>query len=312
MAVTLTTNAKDWIAQNLGIGNCMTETAQSFTYRDSVNNIDIPDSGITATILNRLIDSLVPYVTIGGTQYTYAALKTQNNNVDLVYPDDVQWVMANDAGAAQYCAGVAPTPSEGDLKCIGDDVYRYTSGVWSYVETCTIGCSGGACLATAPSGQTETGPLEVTIVEGNPYPGGDDIPSVVLDTSKAFAYFKATPMLYVGVMDIWVTNLSSQYWAYFTWEMRMWRGSPPTPTTCPTTTPAHTNISRFLGKVSDQKVISTKLLGASESAMIGGSFEIPQDYRGAFTLCLSLWGNYSKDSLIAELGAEGYPEEIPW
>jgi hypothetical protein len=148
----------------------------------------------------------------------------------------------------------------------------------------------------------------VIIKEGSPHAPG--APSVNLDTSKAFAYFKATPITYVGVMDIFVHN-PSVYYAYFAWEMRMWAGK--AGTTCPTTTPELQTISRFLGEVSDKKVISVKMLGANENAMIGGSFEIPAYFKGTYTLCLSLWGNYDKQALLDELLSDrGYVEEIPW
>jgi hypothetical protein len=60
-------------------------------------------------------------------------------------------------------------------------------------------------------------------------------PSVTLDTAvqgeEAFAYYKAQPVTYVGVMNIFVHNLHSECFAYFAWEMRMWPGK--AGTTCP-------------------------------------------------------------------------------
>jgi hypothetical protein len=139
-------------------------------------------------------------------------------------------------------------------------------------------------------------------------------PSVTLDTAvqgeEAFAYYKAQPVTYVGVMNIFVHNLHSECFAYFAWEMRMWPGK--AGTTCPTTAPEIQEISRFLGEVSDKKVISVKRMNASTIEMIGGSFEIPSHFEGYKTICLSLWGNYSKQALLDELAAAGYAEEIPW
>lgn len=314
MAVTLTTDAKNWIAQNLGIGDCMTEVAQSFTYRDSVNNIDISDSGGTATIVNRLIDSIVPYVTIGETQYTYAALKTQNNNVELVYPDDVQWVMANDSGASQHCVGVTPTCTPGDRRCRTSTVIeqcKADGSGWEDVETAAPGftCQGGAWVEEAA--RPVTGPLQVYVGGGeacDPAVEGD--PSVTLDTSEAFAYFKAEPVTYVGVMDILVQNLSDRCFAYFAWEMSMWDGV--AGETCPITTPERKQITRYLGEVSDKKIISVTRTNASENKMIGGSFEIPATLEGIKTICLSLWGNFNKQALLDELAVAGYEEEIDW
>ena len=89
----LTINGRNWIAEHLGIGDCMTEVERVFTYRDSVSATDIDDSGGTAKILNRLIDNLVPYVTIAATQHSYDSLKSANGGNDVIYPEDVQWVM---------------------------------------------------------------------------------------------------------------------------------------------------------------------------------------------------------------------------
>lgn len=274
----LTTAAKDWIAQKLGRDNCMTEISMQFQFHDSVNDIMYQDTGGTATILNALVDSACDYVVVDGTPYYASSLRSVNGGTDPVYPADVQWVQANDAGATQYC---------------------YTAS----------GNGGGA-----PGSKTATPPLMVTIAEGVPCPAG--APTVVLDTTEAFAYFKASPTTYVGVMDVLVTNVNTggNCYGYFAWEMRLWPGDPnaPVPATCPTGAPERQEISRFLGKVSATKVISVKLLGTSEQAMIGASFEIPTHMRGTKVLCLSLWGNHDKDALLAELAAAGYQEEIPW
>ena len=318
MAVTLTTNAKNWIARNLGIGDCMTETSQAFTYRDSVNSIDIADSGGTATIVNRLIDSLVPYVTIGGTQYTYAALKTQNNNVELVYPDDVQWVMAHDAGDDQYCYKATQICVPGTKRCKTSSVIEECNSDgsgWDDVQTCGTGytCQNGVCVAVTPPPSTEhseTPPLQVTIAEGTQCQKG--APKVILDVTDARPYFKVDPLLYVGVMGINVTNVNQggECFGYFVWEMRMWKGE--AGDTCPATDPDVQTISRFLGKKSDYKTISPQLLGTDETDMIGGAFEIPPGTHGVYTLCLSLWGNHDKQALLDELAGQNYPENIRW
>jgi len=47
-------------------------------------------------------------------------------------------------------------------------------------------------------------------------------------------------------------------------------------------------------------------LDASETDIIWGSFEVPAGMEGEKTLCLSLWGNFDYEALIAELNAAGY------
>lgn len=220
------------------------------------------------------------------------------------------------------CYTTPTGPSEGDLKCLGDDVYRYNSSTakWEHVPpTCEFGCSGGVCNTEpgAPGGVTETEPFEVYVGGGISCPSG--APSVTLDTAvpgkEAFAYYKAQPVTYVGIMNIFVHNLHSECFAYFAWEMRMWPGK--AGTTCPTTKPERQEISRYLAEISDKKIISVKRMNASSIEMIGGSFEIPSHFEGYKTICLSLWGNFSKQALIDELAAPtadrpGYPEEIVW
>ena len=152
--------------------------------------------------------------------------------------------------------------------------------------------------------------MEVVIAEGVQCDPG--APTVTLDVTEARPYFKASPLLYVGVMGIDVTNINTgnDCFAYFVWEMRMWPGE--AGETCPTTDPLVQEISRFLATKSDYKTISPQLLGTGEKAMVGGSFEIPAGTHGTYTLCLSLWGNFDKQALLDELAAAGYPEKIRW
>lgn len=203
---------------------------------------------------------------------SYSGFKAINDGVDLAIGDIAEAADREVDGGTypKYCVGVAPPPPVGD--------------------------------------KPVTGPLEVYVGGGVSCPEG--APSVNLDTTGAFAYFKADPITYVGVMNILVHNLSNQCFAYFAWEMRMWDG--PAGTTCPITAPEQQEISRFLGEVSDTKVISVTRTNASENKMIGGSFEIPPTLEGLKTICLSLWGNFSKQALLDELAVAGYAEEIPW
>ena len=261
--MTLTDGGKDWIAEHLGIGNCMTEVSRAFTYRDSVNNITIPDNGGTAKILNRLIDSSVPYVEIAGVPHRYTELKSANGNQDVIYPIDVQWVMANDSGASAYCVGT-PTPAPPS--------------------------------STLPT----TGPIEVYVGEGD-CPKGS--PSVILDTTGAFAFYKDTPYKYIGVGGIKVLNQSTTCRAHFSWEVRVWDGYGYT--TCPTTNPEMVEINRFLA-TAGSRPLSTTMLEAVENDVVWGSFEILPTMEGEKTICLSLWGNFSKVELIKELNGKGY------
>ena len=160
-----------------------------------------------------------------------------------------------------------------------------------------------------PLGVGETGPMGLYVGGGIACPAGS--PSVMLETSEAFAYYGTEPKTYVGVMDVNVQSMESACFTYFTWEMKMWAGVPGI--SCPTSPPEVQEISRFLGEVSATKVISITRLMAAETKMIGGSFEIEPTLEGEKTVCLSLWGNFNKQALKDELLTDGgYQFEMPW
>ena len=150
-----------------------------------------------------------------------------------------------------------------------------------------------------------TGPLKVYVGGGESCPDGE--PSVTLDTSEAYAFFKATPHEYIGVGGIMVHNLDTVCRAYFAWEARIWDGYGYT--TCPTTAPIHKEISRFLANAGERP-LSVKRIDASAIEEIWGSFEVLPSMEGEYTLCLSLWGNFDYTALIAELNAEGYYDKV--
>jgi len=273
--MTLKTNGLDWLAQNAGSGNCFASSGISYRDGDGVLHTGGTKDVVTAFVVAKLVDKTDANI-IAGTNYN--EFKSINGGVDLAMGD------VTEAADRELDGGTYP---------------RY--------------CVSGVTPPPPPptTDKPVTRPFEVIIKEG--VQCGPGSPSVLLDTSEAFAYFKATPLLYVGVMDILVNNLNTDgrnCWAYFIWEMRMWDGT--AGTTCPTGTPEVQEICRFVGEISDKKALSIKMLGASENAMIGGSFEIPANLRGTKTICLSLWGNYDKQALIDELAAAGYQEEIPW
>lgn len=166
-----------------------------------------------------------------------------------------------------------------------------------------------ANIKLRPVGIGETGPLGLYVGGGIACPGGS--PTVLLETSEAFAYYGAEPKTYVGVMNINVQSMEPECFTYFTWEMKLWGGIPTE--SCPTSPPEIQEISRFLGKISTKKVISINRLMAAETKMIGGSFEVPVSMEGEKTVCLSLWGNFNKQALKDELLTDGgYEYEIPW
>lgn len=350
--MTLSTNAKDYIASNLGRNDCFASSGIAYTDPRG-------DSHTGSTY------DVVKTMKLGGTG-PHGEWFDDIPDYRQITDPDIAWI-----GSNSYCVEAAPAPpappiipptqicTPNALHCYGGDVYRCssdggsrskvvdcpygcTNGVcndaptgcvpgsrrcngdrveecntnreWVYTgRTCAHGCSGaGICNAAptppTPGDQPVTGPFDVWVGGGISCPAG--APTVTLDTTEAFAYFKATPAIYVGVMNIMVNHIHNDCYAYFAWEMRMWDGA--AGAACPTTTPELQEISRFLAKVSPKKVITLKRVDAGATEMVSGSFEIPSHFQGRKTICLSLWGNYSYDALVAELAAAGYEKEIDW
>ena len=161
------------------------------------------------------------------------------------------------------------------------------------------------CIATVqpPSGDAKptTEPLEVYVGGGTDCAAG--APAVTLDTRAAFAFFKSDPYNYVGVGGIEVHNKNPTCRAHFAWEMKLWDGYGFV--TCPATTPELVEINRYLAAAGGRP-LSTKMLGASETDVVWGSFEVLPTTSGEKTICLSLWGNFDKAALIKELNDAGY------
>jgi hypothetical protein len=266
--MTLTTAAKDYIANYFGSGTprCFVSSGISYTDPAGVAQVGSTQDVVATLKMNIGGNARGP----GGEVYTDIP---DWINID---DNDIIWIGNSQSGAAQYCVGAAPPPTP-----------------------------------PTPGGVTETGPFEVTIKEGKQCSPG--APTVILDTSEARPYFNASPVLYVGVMGIDVTNVNTglDCFGYFVWEVRMWPGK--AGITCPAALPALQDISRFLAKISDKKTISITMLGTNEKDGIGASVEIPQHFKGAYTICMSLWGNHDKQALLDELKSErDYDEEIPW
>ena len=216
------------------------------------------------------------------------------------------FVVANMVGktAATIIAGT----SYSGFKAINDGV---DLAIGDVAEAADREVDGGTypryCVVPTPppTDKPVTGPLEVYVGGGDSCDPGS--PEVTLDTSEAYAFFKSTPYEYIGVGGIMVHNLHTTCRAYFAWEARIWDGYGYT--TCPTTDPIHQEINRFLAEAG-KRPLSLKRLDASGTDEIWGSFEVLPTMEGEYTLCLSLWGNFDYEALIAELNVEGYFDKI--
>ena len=302
--MSLSTSAKDYIANHFGTGSPKCFVSGGISYTDPGGN---RQTGSTQDVVATL------KMNIGG------AARGPGGEVYINIPD---WSEINDAdivsigsmqsGASQYCVGAAPPPSGctvGTRRCkpgttnVCQECRSGTPNYWSDVQTCPSGqhCSGGSCVVD--SARPETGPLEVYVGGGSDCAAG--APSVTLDTSGAFAFFKSESYDYIGVGGIDVRNLDTSCRAHFAWEARVWDTPGYGYTSCPTSVPEMQEINRFLVDVGSRP-LSTTMLNAGETDVVWGSFEITPGMEGEKTLCLSLWGNFSKSALIDELNATGY------
>ena len=262
--MSLTTAAKDYIANHFGVGSPKCFVSSGISYTDPKG---LSETGSTQDVVATLkFDPFGSGLQRGPNGEKYANIPDYQSITDT----DVISIGNMQSGASKYCVSASPPPSD----------------------------------------KPTTGPFEVTIAEGTQCPPGS--PAVILDVTGARAYFKTSPILYVGVMGIDVTNVNqgNDCFGYFVWEMRMWKGA--AGTTCPTTAPEIQRISRFLATKSDWKTMTPQLLGTNQKDMVAGSFEIPAGTSGKYTLCLSLWGNHDKQALLDELAIAGYPEKVAW
>ena len=304
--MTLRINGLDWLAQNAGSGDCFASSGVSYQDADGVSHSGGTKDVVTAFVVADLVDKQTATI-IAGTNYN--EFKSINDGYDLSMSDVSEAADREASGGSypQYCVSTTTACTPGDRRCNGSVVEQcLTDGSgWYTIETCGTGytCEGGACVeATGEEDDLPTtGPIEVHIGEGIGCDPGS--PSVLLDTTEAYAYFKSTPYDYIGVGGIYVHNYHTECYAYFTWEAKIWDGHGYT--ACPTTTPERQEINRYLAEAGERPLV-LKRIDPQDIIELWGSFEVPSTMEGDKTLCLSLWGNFDYDALNDELNAEGY------
>ncbi len=193
--MTLTTNGKNYIAQKFGLSNCYTATGLSWTAVANDGN-QVNETGGTASIIGRLVTtSIYASVIINSVTYTYAQLKTANDNTDLTLAD-AQWIAANDGtptGEAQYCYTVttgsisfssSPTGAsiylDGTLQTLTTNatITNVSAGSHSYTLSLS-GYNSATGTITVTAGQTATVSVTLTPSTGSisfsSSPSGADI-----------------------------------------------------------------------------------------------------------------------------------------
>lgn len=315
--MTLRTNGLDWLAQNAGSGNCFTPSGVSYRDADGVSHTGGTKDVVNAFVVANMVGKTTAKI-IAGTSYagvlgtSDVGFKVINDNTDLAIGDVSEAADREADGGTypRYCYTAGTVCTAGTIRCKNASTIercKADGSGWEDIQTCGTGyhCDGGVCVAgTAPEKPT-TGPMEVYVGGGADCPDG--APSVTVDTTEAFAFFKSEAHDYIGVGGIKVHNLNTECRAHFIWEARVWDGYGYT--TCPITEPEMQEINRYLMEAGSRP-LSTTTLTADQTDVVWGSFEILAGMEGEKTVCLSLWGNFDKNALMAELNDEEYYDKI--
>ncbi len=101
MVVTLTTEAKNWLAMNAGVGNCFSPTGVSYTDADNIPHTGSTGDVVNAFMVAHLVGNDIAII-IAGMDYTH--FKTINGGVDIGF-DDVNFAYTNDGSGSlpAYC-----------------------------------------------------------------------------------------------------------------------------------------------------------------------------------------------------------------
>jgi len=168
----LTENGKNWIAQNLGVtinsSYCYSYNQPLFYWFDPDTQTEKTDTGTYKAVRTLVAANMAgvantTYVRIGYKKYYYSNLKTGNDNNDVTL-GDLDFILNNDgypSGENQYCytpTAPPPTPecTEGETKCVGNDLYKCINGKWSLFEANSPQCAAppigtGVCVEATDS-----------------------------------------------------------------------------------------------------------------------------------------------------------------
>jgi len=157
----LTETGKKYIADKFGSGTpkCYVASGLSWSYLGTDGNT-YTESGGTSQIVSRLVmTALVTSLTIGGNTYTYADLKTGNDNTDVTL-SDAQWVAGNDGepiGEPKYCIPTISITFPSPPGITGAYLRIPSEGIHELLPaTITLECGGDyACTTEFPELATE-------------------------------------------------------------------------------------------------------------------------------------------------------------
>lgn len=266
--MTLTTNGKNYIAQELGIGNCNVSSGLSWI-AVATDGSTVSESGGTASIVGRLVTTAV-YARIDLTSpkvksYYYSDLKAANGGTDVTL-SDAQWVAANDGsptGEAQYCAAaVTPTPTPSPTP---------------------------SPTPTPTPGPTPAPGMAGTFEFKGPATG---LPTVVLDLSSLI--MKQASDYHFEMNDVKITNTSG-WTVYLAMEIKLFKGAL---TSCPASGWVFDGMDRT---APPYKNVRIKSLEPGEAGIYDADFFQPLSIVGVHTVCLIIWGAWTQDTLKSEI-----------
>uniref|UniRef100_A0A6M3IIG6 Uncharacterized protein n=1 Tax=viral metagenome TaxID=1070528 RepID=A0A6M3IIG6_9ZZZZ len=276
--MTLTTNGLNYIAKEFGIGNCFAYSGLSWT-SVAIDGTTVNESGGTRNIVARLattsmysrIDLTYPVVK----SYTYANLRTANNNTDVTIIDS-QWITANDgypAGEPQYCAsvitptpGITPTPTPG--------ITPTPTPV--YTPTPTVGPTPTPFSGTPPTFEFKGTPT------GNP----------TVNLNLNTLVMRQAADYHFEMNDIVITNTSG-WTVYVAMEVKLFTGAL---SSCPSVGYVFDGLDR-----TSTKNPRIKILEAGETATFDADFYQPTSILGVHTVCLLIRGTWLRTQLEAEI-----------
>ncbi|MCW3140600.1 MAG: hypothetical protein N2V72_00245 [Methanophagales archaeon] len=127
--MTLTDAGREYIAKNIGVGNCWVYSGLSWT-AVSVTGDRVDRTGGTGKAVKDIIDPTTDHIEIGGLSISKTTLRDNNGGNDVTISDVTGEILKNDgypAGENQYCVGTptptpTPTPVPGKVKlCVLTD-----------------------------------------------------------------------------------------------------------------------------------------------------------------------------------------------
>ncbi|RLG43629.1 MAG: hypothetical protein DRN81_06135 [Thermoproteota archaeon] len=121
--MTLTDAGREYIAKNIGVGNCWVYSGLSWV-AESVTGDRVNRTGGTGKAVKDIIDPTTDHIEINGLNISKATLRDNNGGNDVTISDVTNEILKNDgypAGENQYCApppGPGPGPTGKTYLCV--------------------------------------------------------------------------------------------------------------------------------------------------------------------------------------------------